>query len=410
MRNKWMPVAGLAVSVAVYGYLVGAKAQSNPTQSVGASQAAPQTGEKKAEEQFKNIQEFKGLPADQIIPTMQFMSVSLGVECEFCHVQGAFEKDDKKPKQTARKMIEMMFAINADNFDRQREVTCYSCHRGSADPVAMPPVLTEEAAKEAMAGPKKPEGEKELKDNPAPSAAQLLDKYVAAAGGAAAVGKITSRVMKGTIDVAGKSTPIDIYAKDPERRISLAHMPEGDSVTAFNGHEGWLGMAGRPLREMHGGDLDGAAIDADLHLATDLKSMFSKMSVSGTEKIGDLETYVVVGQREGKTPLQLYFDQQTGLLVRMVRFGETALGRLPTQIDYADYRAIDGVKIPYQWTLARPNGLFTIRLSEVQQNVPVDDSKFVKPAPPAGHPGDHPPGDHVPAPHPPADAPKSSGN
>jgi photosynthetic reaction center cytochrome c subunit len=415
MQSKWTLVIVCAVFILVCGYMLGTKAQSSAALHAAAGTAAPQNGGKKAEEQYKNIQEFKGLPADQLIPTMQFISISLGVECEFCHVRGAFDKDDKKPKQTARKMIEMMFAINADNFDRHREVTCYSCHRGSADPVAMPPVMTEEAAKEAMGEPKKAEsGEKGI-ENSGPSPDQLLDKYVQAVRGAAAIDKITSRVMKGTIDVGGKSTPIDIYAKDPEQRISFAHLPEGDSVTAFNGHEGWLGMTGRPMREMHGGDLDGAAMDADLHLPTHLKSMFTGMRVSGAEKIGDHETFVLVGQREGKAPVQLYFDQQTGLLVRLVRFGETALGRLPTQIDYADYRDVSGVKIPYQWTLARPNGRFTIQLAEVKQNVPVDDSKFVKPPQPAGHPGDHPPGDHPSGDHPQgnhptADAPKSPGN
>ena len=113
--------------------LAGAKAQSyrepdipQPTGQVTAH------GPKKAEEQFKNIQVLKGIPADQLFPTMQFITASLGVQCDFCHVQGAFEKDDKKPKQTARKMMEMMFAINTDNFDGHRAVTCYSCHSGSA--------------------------------------------------------------------------------------------------------------------------------------------------------------------------------------------------------------------------------------------------------------------------------------
>jgi hypothetical protein len=133
---------------------------------------------------------------------------------------------------------------------------------------------------------------------------------------------------------------------------------------------------------MHGADLDGAAIDADLHLATHLKSMFSQVQAHGTEKIGDHDTYVFVGLREGKPPIHLYFDQQSGLLVRLVRFGDTALGLLPTQIDYADYRDADGVKVPFRWTLARPSGRFTIQVSELKQNVPVDDAKFVKPAPP----------------------------
>src|SRR5271155_5130867 len=128
-------VAVLAAGVVVMGV---AKAQS------AAPQQAVAAGPKKAEEQFKNIQVLKGIPADQLIPAMQFITASLGVECEFCHVEGAREKDDKKTKQTARKMMEMMFTINADNFDGHREVTCYSCHRGSADPVGMPPVMGDE--------------------------------------------------------------------------------------------------------------------------------------------------------------------------------------------------------------------------------------------------------------------------
>lgn len=372
-------ILGMTVLCAGIGFVVSAgRAQSNAGPHAAAGMPAAPAGDKRAEEQFKNIQALKGIPADQLIPTMQFITASLGVECDFCHVQSAFEKDDKKPKQTARKMMEMMFAINADNFDRDRKVTCYSCHRGSTVPVGMPPVMSEEP-KQAMGEPNKPE---EPKQNAGPTAERLLDQYAQAAGGAAAIEKITSRVMKGTIDFGGMSMPIDIYAKDPEKRISFTHTPGGDSVTAFNGHEGWLGMPGRPIREMHGNDLDGAAIDADLHLAAHLKQMFSQTEVRETAKIGDRDAYLVVGERTGKPPIDLYFDQQTGLLLRLVRYGETALGRLPTQIDYADYRDTDGVTIPYRWTLARPSGRFTIQVSEVQQNVPVDDGKFVKPTPP----------------------------
>lgn len=371
-----------AVFLIICGVVITGGAQS-PAASQGANSPAP----KKAEEQFKNIQVLKGIPADQLFPTMQFISSSLGVECDFCHVQNAFDKDDKKNKQTARKMMEMMFAINKDNFDGRRQVTCYSCHRGHEMPVAIPAVLTEDTpGGMGMPHGGEPEAkEKDAKENAGPTAEELIDKYIQAAGGAAAINGVTTRVMKGTMDVGGKSVAIDIYAKHPEERISFAHMPEGDSVTAFNGHEGWLGVPGRPIREMHGSDLDSAAIDADLHLATDLKKMFSTIKVEGSEKIGDQEAYIVSGRRDEKTPLRLYFDQRTGLLVRLVRYGETALGWMPTQIDYADYRDVDGVKVPHRWTLARPNGRFTIQVSEMKQNVPVDDGKFVKPAsPPQG--------------------------
>ena len=376
-------VVGLFVALGFV--LAGAKAQSSAApHSPGPGQVTT-AGPKKAEEQFKNIQVLKGIPADQLFPTMQFITASLGVQCDFCHVQGAFEKDDEKPKQTARKMMEMMIAINADNFDGHRAVTCNTCHNGTTKPQAIPAVMAEEP-KEPMGGgmldgllPQAAKGRPG--SNGGPTAEQLLDKYVQAAGGAAAIEKVTSRVMKGTIDFGGKSLPIDIYSKDPDKRISFTHMAEGDSVTAFDGHEGWLGTAGRPgVREMHGSEIDAASMDADLHLATHLKPMFRELQVQGTESIGDHEAYVVVGQREGKPPLRLYFDVQSGLLVRLVRFGDTALGLLPTQIDYADYRDTNGVKMPYRWTLARPSGRFTIQVTEVKQNVPVDDAKFVKPA------------------------------
>src|SRR5271165_7500496 len=263
-RKLWAIFACVAV-LTVSGVIV-VRAQSNATPHAGVAGVPAPQADKTAEQQFKNIQVLKGVPADQLIPTMQFITASLGVECDFCHVQGAFEKDDKKPKQTARKMMEMMFAINADNFDRHREVTCYTCHRGNAKPVGMPPVMTAALAMMPMAEPKAAEG----KENSGPPADQLIEKYVHAVGGAASIEKVTSRVMKGNIEFGDKSFPIDIYSKAPDARISFTHMPEGDSVTAFNGREGWLGMPGGRLREMHGGDLDGASIDADLHLATHL--------------------------------------------------------------------------------------------------------------------------------------------
>ena len=379
MNSKGIQVSMAALLIASFAPVIG-MGKSRTVAPVPTPQAAV-VSPKKAEEQFKNIQVLKGIPAEQVFPTMQFITASLGVECEFCHVQNAFDKDDKKPKQAARKMMQMMFAINKDNFDGHREITCYSCHRGSAHPAAIPAVLAEEPTPK----PGEPRGMEsaaksaETKSSDAPTAEQLLDKYVQAVGGEAAIDRVHSRVMKGTIDFSGMSLPIDIYAKDPLKRISFTHMAEGENVTAFDGREGWLGMSGHPLREMHGSDLDGAGIDADLHLATHLKQMFRETRTEATEKIGDHEAYVVAGQREGKPPIRLYFDKESGLLVRLVRFGETALGWLPTQIDYADYRDVDGVKIPYRWTLARPSGRFTIQVNELKQNVSVDDAKFAKP-------------------------------
>jgi outer membrane lipoprotein-sorting protein len=366
MRGKSALAVMFALFVVGGAVLGGARAQSG----------VPTASAKKAEEQFKNIQVLTGIPADQLVPGMQFITASLGVECQFCHVEGAFEKDDKKPKVTARKMMAMMFAINKDNFEGHREVTCYSCHRGNTIPVGTPLVMVDEP-KMVMAEAKIVEG-----TGPAagPTADQLIEKYLQAVGGAAAIEKITSRVMKGSITFGDRNIPIDIYAKYPDKRISFTHTPDGDSVTAFDGHDGWLGNPGHPVREMHGSELDAAAMDADLHFAAHLKGMFSAVQMRGTERVDEHAAYLLVGEREGKTPLRLYFDEKSGLLVRLVRYGDTPFGLMPTQIDYADYREAGGVKVPYRWTLARPSGRFTIQVSELKQNAAVDDAKFTKPA------------------------------
>jgi outer membrane lipoprotein-sorting protein len=334
------------------------------------AQSAP-APPKMAEEAFKNIQVFKGIPADQLIPAMQFISASLGVECEFCHVQGKMDADDKPPKQTARKMISMTFAINKENFDGRREVTCNSCHRGETHPVGAPAVADQDAKPERT--------EAAAAGAPAPSADQILDKYVAAIGGADAIRKISSREEKGKLTAGGHESAIELFLKAPDKRMSVMHAPNGDSITAFDGKGGWLGSPGRPTREMSGSESDAAKLDADFYFATRVKEIFPQFRVMRPEKIGDREAYSVAGIRQGLPPVRLYFDETSGLLLRMVRYADTPLGRMPTQIDYADYRDADGVKIPFRWTLSRPNGRFTIQVDKVQQNVPIDDSKFVKP-------------------------------
>ncbi len=340
---------------------------------------------KTAEQAFKNIKVLEGTPADQLFPAMQFISASLGVECGFCHVEGKFDSDDKPQKQTARKMITMTLAVNKDNFNSRREVTCYSCHRGSADPVGTPPVTSEDSKPEHIAPAA-------AKPATALSAEQVLEKYVAALGGAEAIHKISSRVEKGVITFGGHESAIEVFAKAPDKRMSVTRMPNGESITAFDGKQGWLGNSGRAPRDMAGAEVDAARLDADFYFATHAKEMFSPLRMGSPDKIGDQPVYTVIGVRQGQPPVRLYFDESSGLLVRLVRYAETPVGRNPTQIDYADYREVDGVKVPFRWTLARPGGRFTIQINEVKQNMPVDDAKFAKPpasdapqAPAAGH-------------------------
>jgi photosynthetic reaction center cytochrome c subunit len=355
--------------------IAGARAQSTSAKTPTESGAPP----KLAEEEYKNIQVLKGIPADQVIPSMQFIAASLGVECEYCHVAHANEKDDKKPKLTARKMISMMMAINRFNFEGQREVTCYSCHRGAAEPVGTPIIAEEESKPESGEG-KKPGAEK-----PAlPAADQLFDKYLAAVGGAEALQKIASRVQKGTLTAfGGQHFPVDVYSKAPDQRVSIMHLPDGDSVTAFDGRQGWLSVPGR-VHMMSAAENAAARIDADLYFAAHVKTLYQKFGVDPGPKIDGRDTYLVIGSSERQPPLRLYFDRQSGLLLRLIRYAETPLGRNPTQIDYSDYRGANGVKVPFRWTLARPGNRFTIQVEQLQQNVPVDDTEFIPPPPAAG--------------------------
>ena len=345
------------------------------TSPQSAAPGAPQT----AEQKYKNIQVLKGIPADQLVPSMQFMAASLGVECEFCHVKEDRGSDAKKPKVTARKMMIMMMQINADNFKGERLVTCYSCHRGTVNPVSTPILSTENVPAS------KAQSEEEETAAPAlPSVQAILEKYLAAVGGAEAVQKTRTRIQTGNIQVGDKKFPIEIYSEAPNKRISTSHMGPNASVTAYNGETGWLSTPSG-IRPMSAAEQKAASIDAQLYFPVWLSKAYQEFKVAPGEEIEGKATYLVSANDKDELPLSLYFDQQSGLLLRLIRFAETPLGRNPTQIDYADFRAVDGLKLPYRWTLARPNGRFTIQIDDVKQNVPVDDKLFVAPSGPESY-------------------------
>ncbi|MGB2663539.1 MAG: c-type cytochrome [Candidatus Acidiferrum sp.] len=367
-EKKWLAAVASMAFVLLYVCCVRTAAQD---------QARPAAEAKTAEQQFKNIQVLKDVPADQLIPTMQFIAASLGVECEFCHVEHEMQKDDKKTKVTARKMITMELAINKNHFDNEIDVTCYTCHRGTPHPVGTP-ILSAEATRPA---PPKNEEAAETKPN-LPSADEILNKYLAAVGGAALM-KIKSRVQKGNLAAGPMQVPIEVYSEAPDKRVSISHTQGGESVTAFNGEIGWLSIR-NGFHRMTAPEREAARIDAELYFPARVRELYKDFSVKSGEEINDHATYMVIAKASApnQPSLQLYFDQSNGLLLRQMRFAQTPLGRNPTQIDYADYRDVDGARIPFQWTLTRPNGSFTIKIDQVQQNVPIDQKLFVAPSEP----------------------------
>ena len=359
-RLAWFAVAGLSLLLAAMTL---------------APWVASGAGPQKAGEQYKNVQVLKDAPADQFIPAMQFISASLGVGCDHCHVPGAFDKDDKKAKQTARVMMQMMFSINQANFGGERKVTCYSCHHGGAEPVSVP--IIEQAASTPATQPAGAATE-------LPSADKLVEKYLAALGGNDALAKNSARIAKGkAVLFGGRQFPLEIVFKSPDKAVSVTHLPDGDMASGYNGHGGWQATPGRPLRDLSAAELDAARLDSDFYLSHHLKDLFSGLQTSGVDNLAGHPAYAVVGKREGSPGTKLYFDQESGLLVRLVRFEETPLGLNPVQTDFSDYRDVNGVKVPYQVSTSRPGRRLEIQIDQVEQNVAIDDSKFDKPAQPA---------------------------
>lgn len=329
---------------------------------------------KKSSEVFKNVQVLKDVPSDQIVPSMKFISAALGVRCEYCHVENAFDKDDKKPKLIARKMMQMMFAINANNFEGRREVTCYSCHRGSPKPVAIP-VISDSMPRplNAPAPPAQPNPP----DLPKPD--DIVQKYVAALGGAGAIANMKTLVEHASADLGGRQFQQDIYIKSPDRIATVTHFPGANGVTAFDGTTGFVSFPGSPARPMSAGDMNAARQDADLHFPLDMKNFFPELDVMKKVSVEGKETVLVIGKRTGLPDVEMYFDSGTGLLVRIVRYETSALGLNPTQIDYSDYRDTGGVKIPFHWTSVAPTGRFSVQVTSAEPNALISDDVFTQP-------------------------------
>ena len=355
--------------------------------ALAGGQAAPAGKPMMAEEVFKNIQVLKGIPADEFMATMSVFSAALGESCETCHDGkdgwASYALDTVPRKRTARRMVTMMAAINQANFGGRQAVTCFTCHRG-ADRPRITPSLTEVYGEAPPEGPD--EGIRPAPD--APSADQVLDKYVQAIGGASRLASLTSFVAKGNsggYGPEGDKRPVEIFAKAPAQRTTIIHTLDGDSTATFDGRAGWFAAPHRPVPVLGltGGELDGAKLDAQLAFPAQITQAFGGWRAGAVTTINDRPAQVLQGTSPGGTLGMLYFDRESGLLVRLVRFAPSKVGRLPTQIDYADYRDVAGVKLPFRWTVTWLSGVDTFELTDVQPNVPIDAKKFAKPAPPA---------------------------
>jgi outer membrane lipoprotein-sorting protein len=346
-----------------------------------------------AENVFKNVQVLKGVPADEFLGAMGFISNALAVNCTYCHLgEGGggwseYAKDNEK-KQMARRMITMMRGINQTYFGGRRVVTCVSCHNGANRPKVVTNMAVYYNAKPTD------EPDDIVKQVPgAPSADQVLDKYVQALGGAQRLAGLTSLVAKGTYLAYGEAEarPLEIYAKAPRQRTMIVHTFSGDSTTTYDGRVAWSSVPEAftpvPLSALTSAELEGVKLDAELMFPGGVKLTLNNWRGAIPTAIGDRDVQVIQGaMTDSRFPVKLYFDDESGLLVRQVRYTETPIGRNSWQIDYDNYRDVGGVKVPLRWTILWQSGQATVELTDVQPNVPVDASRFAKPSPSAPPP------------------------
>jgi photosynthetic reaction center cytochrome c subunit len=360
-----------------------------------------------AEQAFKNIQVLRGIPVDDFMETMGIMAASLDFDCSDCHVgAGTDQVDwaaDTSRKQMARLMISMVATINKNNFGGRQVVTCWTCHRNRDKPLVTPTM-------ETIYGTVTIEPDDVI--TPAegmPSAESILDKYIEAAGGAQRLAAVKSFVGTGRsvgFGGFGGGGQVELLAEAPDKRATIIVFKDapgrGDQIRSFDGHAGWVRTPLNVLGEfqLSGGDLDGARLDAQLSFPGQIKQILTNLKTGPPGTIKDLpaptsqsslQKDVTLGQThdidmvQGTGPrgllVTLYFDRKTGLLVRELRYGNSPIGRVPTQIDFADYRDVNGVKLPFRITYAWLDGRDSIVLNEIKTNVPVNEAKFGRPAP-----------------------------
>jgi hypothetical protein len=331
---------------------------------------------------FKNIQVLKGIPVDQFMDAMGMFSSSLGYDCSSCHSQDIHYDRAAFATTTplitrARQMIAMMNGLNEANFGGRPRVTCFTCHRGNPSPEDIPSLALQYA---------------DVVDDPnaqglvrvrSVTADQVFAKYIQALGGAQKLAGVTSFVARGTyggFNTGGADLPIEIDAKAPNQRMQIVRAPDADNIKTYDGRKAWVAEGWRPLplMELTGGNLEGARIEALTSFPGTIKDAFTAWQV-GSATIDDKPVQVLQG-RTGGQPVNFYFDD-TGLLVRSVRWNRTPVGTVPTQIDYADYRDVAGVKMPFKIVITWTDGQNTIALNQVQPNVAIDAAKFAAPKP-----------------------------
>jgi cytochrome c553 len=329
--------------------------------------------DKKAADAFQNIKVLNDDPSASVRPAMIYFNEALGVQCEACHDLQGFDKDTKNMKKTAREMITMTREINKTAFKGQMRITCYTCHQGNGQPTAVPAIPKLANSQPPMT--RFPQGQ-------GPKAEDIVAKYQTALGGAERLAKIKSLVVKGSeIEPDGKTASLELRAAGDKVYVET-RTPERAVTEVSNGKDAWGKAAGQgPAGVYHFSDelAPLLAHEAEVYPGAKILTTAAAMRVFGTTKVGDRDAiFMRPGQRTA-TNDSLFFDKDSGLLLRQAYTVQTLFGTLPTQIDYEDYRDVEGVKIPFTVKISRPAGTWTRTITTVQPNAAVADSSFEAP-------------------------------
>src|SRR5215468_534624 len=326
-------------------------------------QRAEQDG-RPAEQVYKNIQTLKGvMTAGRLMIVMRMFSKSLGVNCNHCHVQGEFEKDDIPAKETARRMLRLTGVIAREYYNGSSPINCYTCHRGQTQPASMPPAPANTPPKSELTTPEiKPADAKANVDD-------ILNQYIQALGGRAALERVTARVKTGTLVAqGGMKAPLEVYEKAPNKTLTIFRAPHGVNQMGFDGAIGWTKTPEQGLREEAGQQLDMIKSEAEFRKELKLKERYSKLTLLGLAQLDNREAYVIEAAPPRGQPEKLYFDRQTGLLVRTDIVPDLGPEKMQAQIYFEDYRAVDGVKLPFAIRRARPGFTYTHQYDEIKLN------------------------------------------
>ena len=352
------------------------------------NQSAATAGRAKAGDVFKNVttSTLKELTVDDFVASMGVITADLGLDCADCHPNAGTDRAnfavDSARKNTARRMVEMVATINRTTFGGVQRVTCWTCHHGRITPATTVDLDTLYDAPNA-------ENDDIVRPDPnQPPADRIFDRYLQALGGAQRLAGLRSFVATG-VSVGyggfGGNAEFSIFANAPNQRTTLIsfkdHPERGDSIWAFDGRAGWVkvprGLLGE--YEILGGELDGARLEAQLSFPGQIKRALTNWRV-GTRSLGDRDFVVVQGSGARGFLATLYFDQQSGLLTRLIRYGPSPVGRVATQIDYSDYREVDGIKFPFEYSFSWLDGRYSAKLNDIKTNVAIDAAKFGRPS------------------------------